>query len=145
MNTIERFFQAILFELTTLAIVIPMTVLIAGYETGKMAMVGISLSMFAMLWNYIYNLLFDKLAGYERINRGLAIRISHALGFELGMVIITLPVLAWYLNITWLAAAILEAGFLVFILIYTLVFNWLYDKYQPYKKWVSNEKNVATT
>ncbi|MGO2127716.1 MAG: PACE efflux transporter [Pseudoalteromonas prydzensis] len=145
MNTIERFFQAILFELTTLAIVIPMTVLIAGYETGKMAMVGISLSMFAMLWNYIYNLLFDKLAGYERINRGLAIRISHALGFELGMVIITLPVLAWYLNITWLAAAILEAGFLVFILIYTLVFNWLYDKYQPYKKWVSNEKHVATT
>lgn len=145
MNTIERVFQAILFELTTLAIVIPMTVLIAGYETGKMAMVGISLSMFAMLWNYIYNLLFDKLAGYERINRGLAIRISHALGFELGMVIITLPVLAWYLNITWLAAAILEAGFLVFILIYTLVFNWLYDKYQPYKKWVSNEKHVATT
>lgn len=145
MNTIERFFQAILFELTTLAIVIPMTVLIAGYETGKMAMVGISLSMFAMLWNYIYNLLFDKLAGYERINRGLAIRISHALGFELGMVIITLPVLAWYLNITWLAAAILEAVFLVFILIYTLVFNWLYDKYQPYKKWVSNEKHVATT
>ncbi|MBE0379805.1 PACE efflux transporter [Pseudoalteromonas prydzensis] len=145
MNTIERVFQAILFELTTLAIVIPMTVLIAGYETGKMAMVGISLSMFAMLWNYIYNLLFDKLAGYERINRGLAIRISHALGFELGMVIITLPVLAWYLNITWLAAAILEVGFLVFILIYTLVFNWLYDKYQPYKKWVSNEKHVATT
>lgn len=145
MNTIERVFQAILFELTTLAIVIPMTVLIAGYETGKMAMVGISLSMFAMLWNYIYNLLFDKLTGYERINRGLAIRISHALGFELGMVIITLPVLAWYLNITWLAAAILEAGFLVFILIYTLVFNWLYDKYQPYKKWVSNEKHVATT
>ncbi|HEA16178.1 hypothetical protein LCGC14_2525040 [marine sediment metagenome] len=145
MNTIERVFQAILFELTTLAIVIPMTVLIAGYETGKMAMVGISLSMFAMLWNYIYNLLFDKLAGYERINRGLALRISHALGFELGMVIITLPVLAWYLNITWLAAAILEAGFLVFILIYTLVFNWLYDKYQPYKKWVSNEKHVATT
>lgn len=145
MNTIERVFQAILFELTTLAIVIPMTVLIAGYETGKMAMVGISLSIFAMLWNYIYNLLFDKLAGYERIKRGLALRISHALGFELGMVIITLPVLAWYLNITWLAAAILEAGFLVFILIYTLVFNWLYDKYQPYKKCFSNEKHVATT
>ena len=49
------------------------------------------------------------------------------------MVIVTLPTVAWYLNITWLSAILLEAGFLIFILIYTFVFNWLYDTYQPYK------------
>ena len=138
MNTIERIYQAVLFEVIALAMVIPTTVLIAGYETDKMVIVGVGLSVFAMIWNYIYNILFDKLAGYNRIKREVALRIIHALGFELGMIIITLPVLAWYLNITWLEATILEASFLVFILIYTFIFNWLYDRYQPYKKWVSN-------
>lgn len=140
MNTIERIFQAVLFEVIALAIVVPATAYIAGYETEKMAIAGIALSIFAMLWNYIYNIVFDKLAGYNRVERGLSIRVIHAIAFEFGMIIITLPALAWYLNITWLEAAMLEAGFLIFILLYTLVFNWLYDRYQPYKSWISHEQ-----
>lgn len=140
MGTIERIFQAILFELIALSIVIPTSVMIGGFGTGKMAIVGIGLSFFAMFWNYIYNMIFDKVAGFNRLERGLLIRVSHAIGFELGMVVITLPILAWYLEITWLAAALLEAGFLVFILVYTLIFNWVYDCYQPYKKWFNKAK-----
>lgn len=134
MQTIERIFQAIIFEMIALSVVVPISVLAAGLETEKMAIVGIGLSTFAMLWNYIYNIIFDKLAGCNRIIRGLAVRITHALGFEFGMVIITLPIIAWYLELTWLAATILETGFLAFILVYTFIFNYLYDRYQPYKK-----------
>jgi uncharacterized membrane protein len=137
MKTIERVFQAVIFEVSTLAIVVPTTVLVAGFETEKMAIVSISLSLFALLWNYIYNIAFDKVAGHNRIERGVVVRVSHAVIFELGMIVLTLPMMAWYLDITWIAAAALEAGFLVFILIYTFIFNWLYDKYQPYKNWVS--------
>jgi uncharacterized membrane protein len=140
MNTIERVFQAVIFEVIALMIIIPTTVLVAGYETDKMIIAGIALSIFAMLWNYIYNIAFDKLMGYNRINRGVAIRISHALGFELGMLVITLPLLAWYLSISWLEAVVLEASFLVFIIFYTFIFNWLYDRYQPYKRWVFSEE-----
>tara|TARA_R110002153_G_scaffold68547_8_gene182035 strand:+ start:15808 stop:16239 length:432 start_codon:yes stop_codon:yes gene_type:complete len=139
MRAMERIFHAVFFEVTTLAIVVPVTTLIAGFETKKMLIVGIGLSMLAMFWNYIYNIGFDKLVGPHRIERGLKVRVAHAVGFESGMIVIALPVLAWYLNISWLAAVTLEAGFLVFILIYTLVFNWLYDRYQPYKKWFKTE------
>jgi uncharacterized membrane protein len=132
-------FSGRFFEVTTLAIMVPVTVIIAGFEPPKMLIVGMGLSMFAMFWNYIYNRGFDKLFGHHRIERGLKVRVAHAVGFELGMVVITLPVLAWYLNISWLAAVTLEAGFLTFILIYTFVFNWLYDRYQPYKKWFKTE------
>ena len=135
MNTVERIFQAIFFEVTMLAIVVPISVLIAGFAPEKMVIVGITLSMIAMLWNYIYNIIFDKLAGEKRIERSLAVRVMHSCGFEFGMVAITLPVLAWYLNISWFEAIILEAGFLTFILVYTFIFNWLYDRYQPYQKW----------
>jgi len=137
MNTLERIFQALIFEMIALFIIVPASVYFGGFATGKMAIVGIGLSIFAMLWNYIYNIVFDKIAGHNRKDRSLLTRVTHACGFELGMVVITLPMLAWYLNITWLAAAALEAGFLVFILIYTYIFNVLYDKHQPYKKWVN--------
>ncbi|UUO24281.1 PACE efflux transporter [Colwellia sp. M166] len=135
MNTAERIFQAIFFEVSMLAIVVPISVLLAGFAAEKMVIVGIALSMIAMLWNYIYNIVFDKLAGDNRIERSLVVRIIHSCGFEFGMVAITLPVIAWYLNISWFEAIILEAGFLTFILVYTFIFNWLYDRYQPYKKW----------
>ena len=141
METIERIFQAILFEVIVLAIIIPTSVIIGGFDAGKMTIVGIGLSFFAMLWNYIYNIIFDKVMGFNRLKRSLAIRCIHAVGFELGMIVITLPVIAWYLNITWLSAITLEAGFLVFILVYTVIFNWIYDRYQPYQKWLNKNFN----
>ena len=140
MNTLERIFQALIFEMIALFIIVPASVYFGRFATGKMAIVGIGSSIFAMLWNYIYNIVFDKIAGHNRKDRSLLTRVTHACGFELGMVVITLPMLAWYLNITWLAAAALEAGFLVFILIYTYIFNVLYDKHQPYKKWVNKSQ-----
>lgn len=137
MKTIERVFQAFLFEVIALAIVVPTSAIIGGFATGKMAIVGVALSTFAMLWNYLYNILFDKIAGANRLTRGVILRMIHACCFELGMVVITLPVLAWYLEITWIAAIVLEASFLVFILFYTFIFNWLYDNYQPYQWFVA--------
>lgn len=134
MKTIERIFQAILFEVLALAIAIPLMVVMGDIDAMKMTTVGIGLSLFAMIWNYIYNIIFDSLMGFDRLERTLVLRILHATCFELGMLIVTLPLMAWYLGITWLAAALLELGFLVFIFIYTIVFNWLYDRYQPYKK-----------
>lgn len=135
MKTLERIFQAVMFEVIALAIIVPATVMLAGMEAGKMGVVGIGLSLFAMVWNYAYNIVFDRLAGSDRSARSLISRVVHACGFELGMIVITLPVMAWYLGISWLSALVLEAGFLVFILVYTYVFNVLYDKYQPYRKW----------
>ena len=139
MKKTERVFQVVFFEVCMLAIMVPLSAIITGFSAGKMITVSVALSIFAMLWNYIYNIIFDKLMGENRIDRSIMVRGFHACGFELGMVIITLPVLAWYLKISWLAAITLEAGFLIFILVYTFTFNWLYDRYQPYKRWFSKE------
>lgn len=140
METVERVFQAVVFEVATLAIVVPTSAFITGFESDKMLVVSIASTVFAMLWNYIFNIGFDKIAGENRAERGVVVRVAHAISFELGMLIVTLPLLAWYLNITWLAAIFLEAGFLIFILIFTFIFNWLYDKYQPYKSFFGKEK-----
>ncbi|MBB1382342.1 hypothetical protein H5071_10370, partial [Shewanella sp. SR41-2] len=66
------------------------------------------------------------------------IRVVHALGFEGGMLFFTIPLVSWYLSLSLIDTLILEAGVLGFILVYTAVFNWLYDVYQPYQKWFAN-------
>ena len=118
-------------------------VIMGGVDAAKMTVLDIGLSLFAMLWNYIYNVIFDKLMGFDRLERRLEVRVIHTAGFELGMLLVTLPLMAWYLGITWLAAAMLEAGFLIFIFVYTIVFNWLYDRYQPYQKLCGKRLNEA--
>ncbi|CAH8213754.1 PACE efflux transporter [Vibrio aestuarianus] len=133
MSVKERIFHAVVFELTALAILIPLSALITGQGSGDLAMVGAGLSLLAIVWNYQYNILFDRLFGSDRSGRSAKIRLLHTTGFEGGLVFVSIPAIAWILEITLWQALILDIGFLVFFFIYTMVFNWCYDKWQPYK------------
>ncbi|EKK9985336.1 PACE efflux transporter [Vibrio vulnificus] len=129
----ERFFHAIAFELLALVIIVPATSLMPGEGGASLAIVGIGLSIFAVFWNYIYNQYFDQWFGVNRAERGLKMRLLHTLGFEGGLIFITIPVISWFLSISILQALLLEAGFLLFFLFYATGFNWLYDRVQPYQ------------
>ena len=50
-----------------------------------------------------------------------------SLGFAT-LVLILVPVMAWWLNITLLDAFLLDLGFLAFFFIYTVVFTWVFDR-----------------
>ena len=134
----ERVFHAVSFELVAMAIIVPASALLIEKNPLDMLLVSIGLTLFAMLWNYVYNLQFDKLIGPNRVERKIGIRIVHALGFEGGMLLVTIPLVSWYLALSLIDTLILEAGDLGFILVYTAVFNWLYDVYQPYQKWFAH-------
>ncbi|TOO05862.1 hypothetical protein CGH46_15750, partial [Vibrio parahaemolyticus] len=106
----ERIFHAVLFELMALAIIVPTAALITGKGSSDLALVGIGLSLYTVVWNYIYNLYFDKWFGSNRADRSLAMRLGHTIGFEGGLIFISIPVIAWFLEITFLQALMLEAG-----------------------------------
>jgi len=80
-----------------------------------------------MIWNVVYNSLFDRLWPVSRVRRGLWVRMGHALGFEGGFILIGLPLAAWMLNLTLWQALMVEIGFFLFFLPYTMAYNWLYD------------------
>lgn len=128
MQTKERIFHAVLFELIALALVVPLTALVTGKGTGALAAVGVGLSLYTVVWNYFYNLWFDRVCPIPRPERSMSIRILHTLGFEGGLIFITVPTVAWFLGISLLQALALEAGFLVFFFFYAVAFNWSYDK-----------------
>lgn len=137
MNVRERIFHAVLFEAIALTIIISAASVMAGIKSTSMIAVGIGMSVFTVIWNYVYNVLFDRLVPGVRTERSFAVRVGHALGFEGGLIFFTIPVIAWVLGVTLWTALVIEAGFLVFFFVYTAVFNWGYDKWGPYQRFVS--------
>lgn len=87
----------------------------------------VSMSLIAMVWNYIYNLGFDAAFGHERIKRGLVMRICHSLGFEIGFLLVTVPLTMWALDIGFWPAVVFDIGLALFYLAYTTIFNYVYD------------------
>ncbi|MCG9730047.1 PACE efflux transporter [Shewanella sp. Isolate13] len=127
MTVKDRIIHAILFEAVALAIIVPAASMLSGTEATSMLAVGVGLSIYTVIWNYFYNIWFDKQFGSDRVNRTLKMRIGHTCGFEGGIIFITVPAIAWFLGITLLQALVLEAAFLVFFFFYAVAFNWCYD------------------
>jgi uncharacterized membrane protein len=59
--------------------------------------------------------------------RTLVRRLLHSLGFEGGLVIMLVPLVACWLGISWWAALVTDLGLFVFFFLYALVFQWAFD------------------
>jgi len=127
MLTKERIFHSALFEVIALSLLIPFGSLFSGMDMKSMTGLAVGLSLAAMCWNFVYNLLFDKYFGTDRINRSFIMRIGHAIGFELGLLIVTLPAIMWFLNMDFINALILDMGMIIFFLVFAIIYNWGYD------------------
>lgn len=133
----ERVFHAFTFEALAIATSAPLFAWLMNVSLSTMGALALFLSTAAMLWNMVYNILFDRLQQRLLFERTLGIRILHALGFEAGLVFFTVPVAAFWLSVSWWMALKLEAGILLFFLPYTLLFNWSYDRLR--QNWVAGK------
>ncbi|MFK8399957.1 multidrug/biocide efflux PACE transporter [Pseudomonas sp. BGr12] len=124
----ERILHAIGFEVGAVLICAPVLALVFNKPIESTGMLAILLSAIAMLWNMVYNAIVDQLIRLERNQWGFGARFLHGLGFEVGIIVLCLPVAAWLLGVSLLQALIVEAGFFAFILPYTMAYNWAFDK-----------------
>lgn len=127
MSVKERIYHSLLFEIIALALLVPFGSLISDIDLSHMIWVAVALSLTAMLWNYIYNLLFDRLFGSDRLSRKLLQRIAHGIAFELGLLVVAIPVIMWALELRFIPALLLDLGFVIFYLFFAIAFNWCYD------------------
>jgi uncharacterized membrane protein len=123
----ERIFHALLFEAIALVLLTLLAVIVTGNDIAKMSGLAIALSMIAMVWNFAFNILFDKLYGEERISRPLIQRNHDGFGFDLGMLVFSFPVIMWVLQLDFLTVLIMDIGAMIFFLLYAIAFNWIYD------------------
>lgn len=71
-------------------------------------------STVAMLWNMLFNYLFDRAQSRLGFERGLWARVSHALLFEVGLIVVLVPLAAWWLSIGLLEALLLDIVLILF-------------------------------
>jgi uncharacterized membrane protein len=99
----------------------------ASAETGLTT--SLLMSALAMLWNMAFNTAFEA---WERrqtsMLRTWRRRLAHALGFEGGLMLLTVPVIMWMLDLGLWQAIVADAALMVFFLFYTYAFNWAFDR-----------------
>lgn len=126
-SLVERIVHAVGFEAIAVMICAPLGAWLLNRSMAQVGALAIMLSTVAMVWNIIYNSIFDRFWPVKRVVRNLKVRIFHAFGFEAGFVLIGLPLAAFMLNISLWQAFMLEIGFFLFFLPYTMFYNWVYD------------------
>lgn len=136
----ERLFHALLFEFIALAICAPTLAWLMDQPLAHMGVLTLMFSLVATLWNMVYNALFDRVQRRLGFIRTLPVRILHASLFEAGLVIMLVPLAAWWLNVSLLEAFILDIGLLLFFLPYTVVFNWVYDTLRG--RWIERPREA---
>lgn len=136
-TTADRIRHAVSFEVIGIIIATPLAAFAFHLPGGDSAVIVVASATVAMLWNYVYNLGFDHLmqhlvGGTAKTTR---IRVAHAVLFELGLLMIMLPLVAWYLQISIWQALVMDIALALFYMGYAFVFNWAYDRVFPLPEW----------
>lgn len=125
----RRVVQAILYEIIAIACVAPMLMLVFGQTPLSSLGLSLTMSSIALAWNYTFNALFERWEARQTVKgRSWWRRAVHGLGFEGGLALILVPVMAGWLDISWWQAFVADLGILLFFLVYTVVFTWCFDR-----------------
>ena len=123
----ERIIHAVSFEGLATLILAPTAAWLMQRSVLEMGGLSVLLATLAMVWNLIYNAAFDRLWPVSRVARTLKVRALHAIGFESGFIVIGITAVALLLGVSLIQAFMLEIGFMLFFLPYTMLYNWAYD------------------
>jgi len=127
--TTRRVLQALLYEAIAIAVVGP--VLSLAFDKSPTSTFGLAvvLSTMALTWNYVFNWIFERWESRQSVRgRSFARRLAHGAGFEGGLVIILLPVMSLWLDISLTTAFLANLGLLAFFFFYAIAFTWCFDR-----------------
>lgn len=129
----DRIRHTLGFEIIGLIVFVPLASWLFGFDIQAIGLIAVVGSIIATLWNYFYNLLFDHAMLNIRgnVSKTVPIRVLHAFLFEGGLLVLFLPMIAWYLGISLWEAFMMDITMTTFYLIYAFIYNWSYDKMFP--------------
>ena len=129
----DRIRHAVCFEVIGLVLVTPLGAWVFDKPMFDIGVLALACATIATVWNYIYNLGFDlvmrRVLGHTR--KSPVMRVFHAVLFEGGLLVVLMPLIAWYLGVTLWQAFMMDLSFAAFYLIYAFIYNWAYDVIFP--------------
>jgi len=104
-------------------------------HAGESLLLLALVALLAALWNAAYNTGFDwlegRLTGRPADQRPVFWRAVHAIGFEAGLLLASLPLIVWLTDMGWLEALIADIGLALAYVVYAFFFNLAYDRVFP--------------
>lgn len=139
-SPLDRLRHALSFEIIALLLIVPLGAQVFQMPMQDIGVVGVVSATLATFWNFAYNYFFDL--GLQRFTgttlKTGGIRVLHAVLFELGLLIVLMPFIAWYLGIPLWQALVMDLSFALFYMVYAFGFNWAYDKLFPLQEWAAD-------
>jgi uncharacterized membrane protein len=126
-NRVERFCQALGFELGALLLITPLFAWVMGTTLWEMGALTLANSVLALVWNVLFNTGFDRMLAHKGWRKTVWLRCAHAIGFEGVLMATGLPLTMWWLHIGFWPAFAFESGVLFWFVPYTYVYHWVYD------------------
>ena len=100
-----------------------------GHGMQDSGVVAVAASSIAIAWNLVFNTVFERWEARQAVRgRSVGRRIAHAIGFEGGLTVFLVPLMAWWFDASLLQALAMDLGLLLFFLVYAFVFNWIFDR-----------------
>ncbi len=95
------------------------------FDSGTLA---IATSVVAVVWNLVFNTYFERWEARQgTTGRSVKRRVLHAVCFEIGLVAMLVPLIAWWFGVSLWQALVMDMALVIFFLVYTFVFNWAFD------------------
>ncbi|MFT3778889.1 MAG: PACE efflux transporter [Ottowia sp.] len=118
-----------LYELIAIAAATLGFMLFTGHGAANSGVISVICSVVAVVWNVLFNAAFELWESRQR-RRGRSVwrRVAHAVGFEGGLALLLVPLLAWWFGVGLWQALVMDLGLLLFFLAYTFAFNWGFDR-----------------
>jgi len=121
--------QAVLYELIAIGVLSPSLAWAYDESLAYSGALSVMLSVTALLWNVLYNWIFEHWEARQlQRDRTWQRRLLHSLGFEGGLTLMLVPLVAGWLSISWWAALATNLGLFVFFFFYALLFQWAFDQ-----------------
>jgi len=134
----ERIIQTLSYEFFALLIMTPLFHLFSKESGTDSLLLLVTLSIIAMAWTGFYAHTFDiiehKITGKLATERNKLVRALHAILLELGLCLLTWPVIKYMLDYSWTKAFISDILITLAYMAYAYVFLWVYDKVRPMKE-----------
>jgi uncharacterized membrane protein len=131
----ERVFQVLLLEITGILIASPLyaATFDAGHAQSYKLIICLSLAAtaFAPIYNHLFDVIDLRLNGRVASDRPAGLRAVHAVGQEVLVLAVTLPIVMTVTGLGLGMAMVIEMGVTAFYVAYVWLFYLVYDRLRP--------------
>ena len=123
----RRIIHALSYEIILLVIIAVALSFIFHMPLEVTGVLGIAMAVTSVIWNMVFNHFFEKFEAKRKLKRTIGVRVLHAIGFEGGLMLATIPMVAYAMHMSIWQAIVLDFSLTMCILVYTFIFQWCYD------------------